>query len=262
MRILLMFCYFLLLITNASCRETSEKKSSSSQEEIESADSLQTVSKDKIVLCFGNSLTAGMGLDEDDAFPAVLQRKVDSLGLSYKVVNAGLSGETTASGKNRIEWVLNQKVDVFLLELGANDGLRGIHPNETKNNLQTIIDIVREKNPDTKIILAGMQMPPNLGDPRLHLREGVRRDDAGTGKHRLRGRRQCSPQKGPGRRRDAQRGKIRCQQLSVQKHPAQSHGHPRGHKAVKKRSPPGAMLRADFFCMFMTGAVTLLPSAR
>lgn len=164
MRILLMFCYFLLLITNASCRETSEKKSSSSQEEIESADSLQTVSKDKIVLCFGNSLTAGMGLDEDDAFPAVLQRKVDSLGLSYKVVNAGLSGETTASGKNRIEWVLNQKVDVFLLELGANDGLRGIHPNETKNNLQTIIDIVREKNPDTKIILAGMQMPPNLGE--------------------------------------------------------------------------------------------------
>jgi acyl-CoA thioesterase-1 len=164
MRILLMFCYFLLLITNASCRETSEKKSSSSQEEIESADSLQTVSKDKIVLCFGNSLTAGMGLDEDDAFPAVLQRKVDSLGLSYKVVNAGLSGETTASGKNRIEWVLNQKVDVFVLELGANDGLRGIHPNETKNNLQTIIDIVREKNPDTKIILAGMQMPPNLGE--------------------------------------------------------------------------------------------------
>lgn len=164
MRILLMFCYFLLLITNASCRETSEKKSSSSQEEIESADSLQTVSKDKIVLCFGNSLTAGMGLDEGDAFPAVLQRKVDSLGLSYKVVNAGLSGETTASGKNRIEWVLNQKVDVFVLELGANDGLRGIHPNETKNNLQTIIDIVREKNPDTKIILTGMQMPPNLGE--------------------------------------------------------------------------------------------------
>lgn len=164
MRILLMFCYFLLLITNASCRETSEKKSSSSQEEIESADSLQTVSKDKVILCFGNSLTAGMGLDEDDAFPAVLQRKVDSLGLSYKVVNAGLSGETTASGKNRIEWVLNQKVDVFVLELGANDGLRGIHPNETKNNLQTIIDIVREKNPDTKIILAGMQMPPNLGE--------------------------------------------------------------------------------------------------
>src|SRR5690606_25882561 len=76
----------------------------------------------------------------------------------------GLSGETTASGKNRIEWVLNQKVDVFVLELGANDGLRGIHPNETKNNLQTIIDIVREKNPDTKIILAGMQMPPNLGE--------------------------------------------------------------------------------------------------
>lgn len=164
MRILLMFCYFLLLITNASCRKASEKNSSISQDGMESVDTLQTASKDKIILCFGNSLTAGMGLDENDAFPAVIQRKVDSLGLSYKVVNAGLSGETTASGKNRVEWVLNQKVDVFVLELGANDGLRGISPSETKNNLQAIIDIVREKNPDTKIVLAGMQMPPNLGE--------------------------------------------------------------------------------------------------
>lgn len=164
MRILLMFCYFLLLITNGSCRKAVEKNSSISQDGIESVDTIQTASKDKIILCFGNSLTAGMGLDEDDAFPAVIQQKVDSLGLSYKVVNAGLSGETTASGKNRVEWVLNQKVDVFVLELGANDGLRGISPSETKNNLQAIIDIVREKNPDTKIVLAGMQMPPNLGE--------------------------------------------------------------------------------------------------
>lgn len=163
MRILLMFCYFLLLFTSVSCRETNDKKTSDSNEVTDSVDSLQTTSKGKVILCFGDSLTAGMGLDVEEAFPAVLQRKVDSLGLSYEIVNAGLSGETTASGKNRVEWILNQKVDVFILELGANDGLRGIPPSETKNNLQAIIDIVREKNPDTKIILAGMQMPPNLG---------------------------------------------------------------------------------------------------
>lgn len=165
MRILLMFCYILLLITSTSCRETSDKKLKTSSDDIEATDSLRaTTSKDKLILFFGNSLTAGMGLDVEEAFPAVIQHKLDSLGLSYKVINAGLSGETTASGKNRVEWILNQKVDVFVLELGANDGLRGIPPSETKSNLQAIIDIVREKNPDVKIVLAGMQMPPNLGE--------------------------------------------------------------------------------------------------
>ncbi|WP_239970531.1 arylesterase [Confluentibacter citreus] len=165
MRILLIFCYILLLITSTSCRETNDKNTPTSSDDVEVADSLQaTISKDKVILCFGNSLTAGMGLDVEEAFPAVIQHKLDSLGLSYKVINAGISGETTAGGKNRVEWILNQKVDIFVLELGANDGLRGIPPNETKNNLQAIIDVVKEKNPDTEIILAGMQMPPNLGE--------------------------------------------------------------------------------------------------
>lgn len=164
LRILLMFCYILFLTTSTSCRDTSDKKTSTSVNEVEINDSLQnTISKDKVILFFGNSLTAGMGLNVEEAFPAVIQQKIDSLGLSYKVINAGLSGETTSGGKNRVEWILNQKVDIFILELGANDGLRGIPPSETKDNLQTIIDIVRGKNPDTKIILAGMQMPPNLG---------------------------------------------------------------------------------------------------
>lgn len=163
MRILLIFCYFLLVIISTSCGKSAEKKTQNINEDIEAVDSLQTATKDKVILCFGDSLTAGMGLNEDDAFPAVLQDKIDSLGLSYRVVNAGLSGETTASGKNRVDWILNQKVDIFILELGANDGLRGIPPSETLNNLQAIIDAVREKNADTKIILAGMQMPPNLG---------------------------------------------------------------------------------------------------
>jgi acyl-CoA thioesterase-1 len=159
-----MFCYFLLLIIGTSCGETSNKKSTNANDNIGASDSLQsTTAKDKVILCFGNSLTAGMGLNIEEAFPAVIQNRLDSLGLPYQVVNAGLSGETTASGKNRVSWVLNQKVDIFILELGANDGLRGIPLSETRNNLQAIIDIVREKNPDTQIVLAGMQMPPNLG---------------------------------------------------------------------------------------------------
>jgi len=117
----------------------------------------------KVILFFGDSLTAGYGLEKGEAFPEILQQKIDSLGLSYRVVNAGLSGETTSGGKNRIDWVLKQNVDVFFLELGANDGLRGIPVAETKNNLQQIIDFVREQNPEIEIILAGMQIPPNMG---------------------------------------------------------------------------------------------------
>ncbi len=104
-----------------------------------------------------------MGLDPEEAFPAFIQEKIDSLGYPYTVVNAGLSGETTASGRNRLPWVLDDKVAVFVLELGANDGLRGIPLDETRSNLQAMIDQVREENPGTAIVLAGMQIPPNMG---------------------------------------------------------------------------------------------------
>ncbi len=117
----------------------------------------------KTILFYGNSLTAGMGLDPTEAFPELIQKKLDSLGFKYQVINAGLSGETSASGKNRVSWVLKQKVDVFVLELGANDGLRGIPLQETRTNLQAIIDTVKDINPETVIILAGMQIPPNMG---------------------------------------------------------------------------------------------------
>jgi|TARA_B110000305_G_scaffold236758_1_gene298730 acyl-CoA thioesterase-1 len=164
MRILLKPCFFLLLIINTSCRETTDKKNIVSNDVIETIDSSEVkIAKDKIILFFGDSLTAGLGLQTEEAFPALIQHRLDSLGLSYKVVNAGLSGETTASGKNRVSWVLNQKVAVFVLELGANDGLRGIPLQETRKNLQLIIDMVQEKNSETKIIIAGMQIPPNLG---------------------------------------------------------------------------------------------------
>lgn len=118
----------------------------------------------KSILFFGNSLTAGYGLeDPNDAFPAVIQQTIDSLKLPYKVVNGGLSGETTADGKNRINWLLRQPVDVFVLELGANDGLRGIPVTETGLNLQSIIDQVKAKYPKAKLVMTGMQVPPNMG---------------------------------------------------------------------------------------------------
>ncbi|MDB5261930.1 MAG: family lipase [Adhaeribacter sp.] len=115
------------------------------------------------ILFFGNSLTAGYGLDPSEAFPALIQHRIDSLGLPYKVINAGLSGETTAGGKSRIDWLLRQKIDVFVLELGANDGLRGIPVTETAKNLQAIIDKVKAKYPDVRMVLAGMEIPPNMG---------------------------------------------------------------------------------------------------
>ena len=119
--------------------------------------------KVKTILFFGNSLTAGYGVDPSEAFPALIQNKIDSLKLNYKVINAGVSGETSAGGNSRVNWILRQPVDVFVLELGGNDGLRGIPLTETKKNLQSIIDKVKAKYPNAKLVLAGMQIPPNMG---------------------------------------------------------------------------------------------------
>jgi len=119
---------------------------------------------DKTILCFGDSITAGYGLDNlEEAYPGVLQSRVDSLGLGYQVINSGVSGETTAGGRSRVDWVLNQPVDIFLLELGGNDGLRGIPLSETRANLQAIIDKVQSKYPESTMVLAGMEIPPNMG---------------------------------------------------------------------------------------------------
>lgn len=115
------------------------------------------------ILFFGDSITAGLGVDKSQAFPALIQNKIDSLGMRYEVINGGLSGETSAGGLRRIDWVLQRKIDIMVLELGGNDGLRGIDLTDTKNNLQQIIDKVKAKYPDAYIILAGMQVPPNLG---------------------------------------------------------------------------------------------------
>ncbi len=116
-----------------------------------------------VVLVLGNSIAAGYGLLPEQSFPALLQQKIDSAGLAYEVVNAGLSGETTAGGVRRIDWLLRDSIDVLILELGGNDGLRGIDPAETRANLGRIITATRARYPAAQVLLAGMQIPPNMG---------------------------------------------------------------------------------------------------
>ncbi|WP_088124847.1 arylesterase [Roseivirga misakiensis] len=117
----------------------------------------------KKIIFFGDSITAGYGLSSEQAFPALIQQKLDSNQMAYEVINAGLSGETSAGGLGRIDWILKTKPDVFILELGGNDGLRGLSLDETEKNLKAMVGKVRAKNPDAVVILAGMQIPPNLG---------------------------------------------------------------------------------------------------
>ncbi len=155
--------YLLFLAVVVSCSSNNNKKATNESNQVLKDTSTSTVSKKKTILFFGNSLTAGYGVDPSEAYPALIQDKIDSLGLNYKVVNAGVSGETTADGSSRIDWILKQPIDIFVLELGGNDGLRGIPLSGTEKNLQSIIDKVKEKYHNAKIILEGMQIPPNMG---------------------------------------------------------------------------------------------------
>lgn len=115
------------------------------------------------ILFYGNSLTTGFGIDPDSAYPQLIQGKIDRLEWPFTVINGGVGGETSAGGLSRIDWVLQNRMDVFILELGGNDGLRGVDPRATRRNLKAIIRRVKARYPGTKIILAGMQAPPNLG---------------------------------------------------------------------------------------------------
>lgn len=145
-----------------SCGQNKESVENRQKTDNKGPDTVAIV-ENKTIVFFGNSITAGYGLELSDAFPARIQEKLDSMNMPYKVVNAGVSGETSSGGRSRIDWILKQDVDIFVLELGGNDGLRGIPITETKKNLQTIIDRVKAKNPQVKIIIAGMQIPPNMG---------------------------------------------------------------------------------------------------
>ena len=113
------------------------------------------------IVAFGDSLTAGLGVQADESYPAQLQRRLDALGYAYRVINAGVSGDTTAGGLRRVSWILNNKPDVVILELGANDGLRGLSVEQTTHNLREIIQRLREAG--VTIVLAGMKLPPNYG---------------------------------------------------------------------------------------------------
>ncbi|GAA4046583.1 arylesterase [Hymenobacter glaciei] len=150
-----------LVLTACNSGPAAEKSAASSAPAATSA--TPPAAAKKRLLFFGNSLTAGLGVEPEQAFAGLVGQKVDSLGLPYEVINAGLSGETTAGGRSRVGWILRQPVDVFVLELGANDGLRGIPLASTRQNLQGIVDTVRRRSPGAHIVLAGMQIPPNMG---------------------------------------------------------------------------------------------------
>ena len=117
----------------------------------------------RVVLFLGNSITAGYGLELSQAYPALIQQRINKEGFNFKVINAGQSGDTSAGGLARMDWLLKNKIDVLVLELGGNDGLRGLPVEVIRNNLQAIIDRARKQYPQIKIVVAGMKMPPNMG---------------------------------------------------------------------------------------------------
>lgn len=151
--------------TNEDASESTSAAANNESVTPQASEASDKTSEDaRTILFLGNSLTAGYGLDPQQAFPALLQNRIDSLGWRFEAVNAGLSGETTAGGLRRVDWLLQQYTpDVLVLSLGGNDGLRGIDPEVTRENLQGIIDKVRTANPDVRIVLAGMLAPPNMG---------------------------------------------------------------------------------------------------
>ena len=146
------------------------------------AQSSGTRPADKILVVLGDSLSAGFGVDPSEAWPARIQEKIREAGLPWKLVNAGLSGDTSAGGLRRLDWILRRPVDALLLELGSNDGLRGLPLEATRTNLQTVIERTRAKNPNVRIVLAGMKMPENLGEAYTRQFESLYRDLAETNK--------------------------------------------------------------------------------
>ncbi|MEO6329540.1 MAG: arylesterase [Ginsengibacter sp.] len=154
--------YIFSLLLLLSCNDN-KSRDTAGEQEADKQTAVDSTTRFKTIIFFGNSITAGYGVDPTEAYPALIQNIVDSLKLNYKVINAGVSGETSSGGNGRIDWILRQPVDVFVLELGGNDGLRGIPLGETKKNLQAIIDKVKAKYTGAKIVLEGMQIPPNMG---------------------------------------------------------------------------------------------------
>jgi len=149
---------------NVACRGARPEPTASPSPSA-SASPTPTGADDRPVILFaGTSLTAGLGLDPSEAYPALVQEKLDAAGLRYRVVNAGVSGETSAGARRRIEWLLRQPVAVLVLETGANDGLRGQDPDATHANIQAILDAARRQAPPPRLVLVAMEALPNYGE--------------------------------------------------------------------------------------------------
>lgn len=155
--ILVVLCLF-------GCQDAETSDESTKVATIESVVGSEELERSRTILFFGNSITAGYRMNPNDAFPALIQEKLDSLGYtSYQVSNSGISGETSGDGLARIRWTLKQPIDIFFLELGGNDGLRGMSLGETKENLSNILEEVKKAYPHSKLMVAGMEIPPNMG---------------------------------------------------------------------------------------------------
>lgn len=133
-----------------------------------------------VVMFLGTSLTAGLGLEPEQAYPALIQKRIDSLGLNFRVVNAGVSGETSAGALRRVDWLLREPVSVLVVETGANDGLRGLSPDTLEGNIQGIFDRAKQLPSPPRLVLLGMRMPPNYGKVYANRFQRVYRDVAGA----------------------------------------------------------------------------------
>jgi len=158
----------LFFISGSGCRQNSydttngpSPQAAGSKEAGPAASPSSPPGSERVIVAFGDSLTAGLGVTEEEAYPAVLERKIRAAGFSYRVINGGVSGETTAGGLRRVPWILQSRPEIVILELGANDGLRGLNIAETERNLTEIIEELQKK--DVRVVLAGMRMPPNYG---------------------------------------------------------------------------------------------------
>lgn len=159
----------LVLVATACGRDGSKRERKMRDTGLTREESKSSASRDsdeaarRTILFVGTSLTAGYGIDPQQAYPALIQRRIDSLGLSYDAVNAGVSGEISSGALHRMDWLLRQPMDVFVLETGANDGMRGLPVDSLRSNIQRILDQVKRTHPSARILLIGMEAPPNMG---------------------------------------------------------------------------------------------------
>lgn len=160
MRVLLAALFMLMLV---ACGQESSGPDESPANEDSTSQAENPEANRPTVAFLGTSLTIGLGVEPEQAYPSLIQQKIDSAGYDFRVINAGISGETSTGGLNRLDWLMRADVDVLVIELGANDGLRGVPLEVTRSNIEAVIEQARAKKPGIELVLAGMQMPPNLG---------------------------------------------------------------------------------------------------